>query len=398
MLNNDRFDYDIIIIGAGIAGVSLAYELADNARLLKNDNFKALRILVLEQEFAPGYHATGRSAAFWAQTYGGPYIEPLTSASGAFLKNPAAIFHDESFLNNRGALNIANEHQTDLMDVMLEKFASNNVKLSAVGYDFIKKQLDFINPHWNGAIWEPECSDIDVSALHQAYIRNAKKMGVAIISSAKMEKADFKDGVWHVKSAQGQYKSPIIVNAAGAWADDVARKSNMKPQNITPYRRTMIELQLNVKIPTNMPLIVALDGSFYFKAMPNGNIWLSPHDETACQAHDVAPEELDIAIAIDRFQNIVDCKVEKIIHKWAGLRSFSPDRLPVIGFGDNNYFWFVGQGGFGIQTAPATSKIAAHKIIDILWPDLPLSKSDIHHKKPDCIKNIDDNFYRPDRF
>lgn len=384
-------DYDVIIIGAGIAGTSLAYELAHGAGSFSGQSSgnNDQRILVLEQEFAPGYHATGRSAAFWAQTYGGPFIEPLTSASSDFLKTPPKDFHNSSFLNNRGAINIARHDQKHLADQMIANFISNEVDLSLVNFDFINAYVNGLKSDWNIAVWEPECSDIDVAALHGAYMRNAKKQGVEILCSAQFEAAQYENGLWNVQSAKGQFSSKTLVNAAGAWADDVAVKSQVQPQNINPYRRTMVELELDAKAPHSLPLIVAIDGSFYFKAMPGGNIWLSPHDETACPASDVAPEEIDIAIAIDRFQNVVDWKVKKIVNKWAGLRSFAPDRLPVIGFDANNYFWFVGQGGFGIQTSPATAKIAAHKIL--------------HHDNsggamPDMMKHIDGSKYRPNRF
>lgn len=383
-------EYDVIIIGAGIAGTSLAYELAHGALSVngQSSRINPNRLLVLEQEFAPGYHATGRSAAFWAQTYGGPFIEPLTSASGDFLRNPPIDFHDSSFVNNRGAINIARGDQRHLVDEMILNFASNAVDLFAVDHDFIAAYVEGLNKNWNRAVWEPQCSDIDVAALHGAYIRNAKKLGVEILCLAPLQSAKYDGQSWQVQTAKGIFSSKIIVNAAGAWADDVAKKSQIYPQNITPYRRTMVELQLGITAPNSLPLIVAIDGSFYFKAMPNGNIWLSPHDETACPASDVVPEEIDIATAIDRFQNVVNWKIEKIVNKWAGLRSFSPDRLPVIGFGADNYFWFVGQGGFGIQTSPATAKIAAHKILH----------QNSGAKMPDAMSHIDADKYRPDRF
>lgn len=346
--------YDIIIIGAGIAGSSLAYELSLHAA-----------VLILEQEYSPGYHSTGRSAAFWSQTYGGPYIEPLTSASGDFLKRPPTDFYDKSFLRNRGVVNIAKKCQQPLVDNMMQQFADNDVVLENAGPDFLRDTIPGLKPDWQHAVWEPDCCDIDVAALHNAYVTTAQRNGTEILCGTQFQSANRTDKGWQIATNKGDFSAGIIINAAGAWADDVAAKSNVRPIGITPYRRTVLELEIRRDIPEDMPLIVALDGSFYFKALPNNHIWLSPHDETQSVACDAAADEMDIAVAIDRFQNIVTWDIVKIVHKWAGLRSFSPDRLPVIGFDKNakNFFWYAGQGGFGIQTSPITAKIAAHKIL-----------------------------------
>ncbi len=373
-------NFDIIIIGAGIAGTSLAYELANH----KQSSQKT--ICILEREYAPGYHSTGRSAAFWSQTYGGPYIEPLTSASGDFLRNPPKSFYDGSFLNNRGALNIARSDQTNLISDMIKNFMDSDVKLHKVAENYIESLLPNRKDCWNQAIWEPECSDIDVSALHNAYIINAKKLGVEILCSSVFERANYNNGQWDIRTNSQSITAKFLVNAAGAWADDVASKADVKPVDIKPYRRTMVELELHQDIAIDMPLIVALDGSFYFKAMGQNHIWLSPHDENACEAVDAAPEEIDIALAIDRFQNIVEWDIKRLVKKWAGLRNFSQDRLPVIGYDSEqpHYFSFVGQGGFGIQTSPAAAKIAAHLMN--------------HEAIPDSLKHIDISKYSSNRF
>ena len=373
-MSGSKNHYDIIIIGAGIAGTSLAYELASD-----HD------VLILEQEYAPGYHATGRSAAFSAQTYGGPDIEPLTSASRAFLKKPPMDFWEDSFLGERGAINIGRSDELYLAHDMIENFKDNGVELSLMQRDQLEDKILNLRSDWAHAVWEPDCCDIDVGSLHQAYISNAKKRGVEIICSNKFETAQH-IGAWAVETDKARYSSKILINAAGAWADQVAEKSNITPIGITPLRRTMVELEIAHHVPEDLPLIVALDGSFYFKAMPNNHIWLSPHDETISQAKDVSPEEMDVAIAIDRFQNIVDWEISKISYKWAGLRSFSPDRLPVIGFDQEyeNYFWFVGQGGFGIQTSPVTSQMGACLL---RGNEMPAHLTDINYEK-----------YAPNRF
>lgn len=373
-------DYDIIIIGAGIAGTSLAYELASQKKVTYQ------KICVFEREYAPGYHSTGRSAAFWSQTYGGPYIEPLTSASGDFLRNPPRHFYDGSFLYNRGALNIARDNQSDLVTQMMNNFRNNDIELNRVTDEFITPLLPNRKKDWKQALWEPDCSDIDVAALHNAYIRNAKKLGVDIVCSSDFHAADYYNEQWNVRMNSQLFTSKILVNAAGAWANDVASKAGIKSIDIQPYRRTMVELELHHDISVDMPLIVAIDGSLYFKAVGKNHIWLSPHDEIASDAVDAAPEEIDVAIAIDRFQNIVDWDIKRIVKKWAGLRNFSQDRLPVIGYDNDqpHYFFYVGQGGFGIQTAPAAAKLAAHILI--------------RQPIPENLKHIDICKYSSNRF
>jgi D-arginine dehydrogenase len=153
----------------------------------------------------------------------------------------------------------------------------------------------------------------------------------------------------------------MVVDAAGAWADEVAIAAGERPLGIQPFRRTLAQLRVDPPAPAGLPLVIDACARFYFKPEAGGRLWLSPHDETACAPGDCAAEEGDVAIAIDRLEKTVDWTVERVERRWAGLRSFAPDRLPVYGFapGGRDFFWFAGQGGFGIQTAPAAAKLAA---------------------------------------
>lgn len=348
-------DFDIIIVGAGIAGASLAAEIAAHRS-----------VLLLEAESQPGYHSTGRSAAFWDESYGGPDVQPLTTASGPFLANPPADFHDGPLMHRRGALHIGTGAQSRLAAVMLADFARSGVEIEVADRKLVERLVPGIRSEWSQGLWEPACCDIDVAALHAAYLRQAKRVGASLTCNARLHRAHWSGGCWHIDAGAERFTTKMLVNAAGAWADDVAAIAGIQKLGIQPYRRTIAQLSVEPAAPADLPLVIALDGSFYFKPDAGGKLWLSPHDETATPACDAAPEELDVAIAIDRLQQVVDWEVMRVEHKWAGLRSFAPDRLPVIGVDQANpaFFWLAGQGGFGIQTAPAVAKLAASLLVE----------------------------------
>jgi D-arginine dehydrogenase len=355
MTHSVMTDFDVIIVGAGMAGASLAAELAP---------FR--RVLMLEAEAAPGYHATGRSAAFWSECYGGPGVQSLTKASKALLANPPTDFSDVSFLRPRGALHIAQSGREDLSVRMMADFADKKVNISQIGVEQIARLVPGIRPDWSAGIWEPDCCDIDVAGLHSAYLRAAKRHSARLVCNARVVQAVQVRNGWRVETSSGDFTGKLLINAAGAWPDNLAAIANVTPAGIKPFRRTIVQIGTEPAADPLMPLVIGLDASFYFKANADGSIWLSPHDETPSAACDTAPEEFDIAKAIDRLHQVVDWKIRKVQHKWAGLRSFAADRLPVIGHDPNclDFFWFAGQGGFGIQTAPAAAKLAASIILE----------------------------------
>ena len=350
-------DFDFAIIGAGIAGASLAALLSAHRS-----------VVLIEAEAHPGYHSTGRSAAFWDECYGGPGVQPLTTASGPFLAAPPADFHNGPLMHPRGALHIGTSAQTALSDNMLAEFAASGVHIKVRDRAALETHVPGLRSDWTHGLWEPACCDIDVAALHGAYLRQAKRQGAQLHCNSRLSAANWQNGAWHISAGGLQCSARIIVNAAGAWADDIARIAQVGALGITPYRRTIAQLVVSPEVPENLPLVIGLDGSFYFKPDTGGRLWLSPHDETATPACDAAPEEIDVAIAIDRLQKVVDWDINRVEHKWAGLRSFAPDRLPVIGRDSANdaFFWFAGQGGFGIQTAPAAAQLAASLLDDTI--------------------------------
>ena len=336
--------HDIAIVGAGIAGASLAAAIGDRAR-----------VLLIEGESVPGYHATGRSAAFWSETYGGPDIQPLTTASGPALR-------EGGYLAPLGSLHIGRAADAARAEAFLAEFAGSGVELAEVDPAALVPGL---RAGWTIGIMEPSCAYIDVARLHADALTAARRAGTTLVTGAALGAAERRDGRWRLDTTAGAFEAAILVNAAGAWADIVAGLGGGRPIGIQPYRRTMAQLRTDPGAPEGLPHVVALDGGFYFKPEAGGRVWLSPHDEIASDPVDAAPEEIDVAIAIDRMGRAVDWRIAAVERKWAGLRSFAADRRPVYGFdpGVPGFFWCAGQGGFGIQTAPAAAALAAALLV-----------------------------------
>jgi len=339
--------YDIAVIGAGMAGASIAAELAPHAS-----------VLIAEAEAQPGYHTTGRSAAFWEECYGGPDVVPLTLASGPYLR-------ELGMLAPRGALYLARDRDEAAVAAFIERFAETGVTIEPLDRPALAQRIPGLRSEWTRAIEEPACADIDVAALHQHYLALARRGGAVLHTSARLEAAEREGAGWRLRFARGgEVLAGVLVDAAGAWADPVATMAGARPLGIAPLRRTVIQLRTDPPPPADLPLVLDLRGEFYFKPEQD-RLWLSPHDETPSDPCDAAPEELDIALAIDRFEQVVDWRVTTLERKWAGLRSFAPDRLPVYGYDPRvqGFFWFAGQGGFGIQTAPAAARFGAQLLL-----------------------------------
>jgi D-arginine dehydrogenase len=334
--------FDTVIVGAGIAGASLAAELAPHAS-----------VLLLEAEDQPGYHATGRSAAFWSETYGGPLIQPLTSASGPWLE-------EHGLLAPRGELHLARKADRPLLDQLASEFAGR-VAMERWPAHRAMAWLPGLADDYAEALWMPSCTDIDVAGAHQRFLKTARQAGAELRCAAPLQRAARTANGWALIAGGEPIEAGVLVSAAGAWADQVAEIAGVAPIGIQPYRRTVVQLEVDPPAPAHLPLVMAMNGSFYFKPEAGGRLWLSPHDETPDAACDAAADELDVAIAIERFERAVRWPVRRVERRWAGLRSFAPDRLPVYGFDprEPRFFWCAGQGGFGIQTAPAAARMAA---------------------------------------
>jgi len=367
MTTSETF-HDFAVIGAGMAGASIAAELAPHAS-----------VLVLEAEDAPGYHSTGRSAAFWEECYGGPGVVPLTLPSGRFLR-------EHGFLKPRGALYVGRSGDRGRMDDFVQSFAGTGVTIERLGREALEERVPHMREDWVDAIWEPACADIDVAGLHQHYLRALGTRGIAPVCRARVTGLVREAGGWRIACADGrEFRAARVVNAGGAWADGLARLAGAMPLGIDPKRRTVAQLRVSPAAPDDLPLVLDINGGFYFKS-DNGRLWLSPHDEVPTEPCDAAPEEYDVALAIDRFEKVTDWRIEALEHRWAGLRSFAPDRLPVYGEDPEvpGFIWFAGQGGFGIQTAPAAARLGAQIMLGL--------------DADDMTADIDAQAYSPARF
>jgi D-arginine dehydrogenase len=347
MASRGQASYDVLIVGGGIAGASLGAQIAG-----------AASTALIEAETHCGVHATGRSAAFWLESYGGPVVAQLTAASRGFLERPPADFSQAGFLSPRGAVHVSQDAWPDLPD---------GVEAERIGRAELEKLVPGIRRKWRFGVFEPGCADIDVAALHLAYLRRFRRLGGEVMTDARLASAERRGSAWVVRLHDGgTLEAGIIVDAAGAWADEVARLCGVAPLGIAPKRRTMVQLRVGRSGLRSLPLVSDAEGRFYFKGESERSLWLSPHDEIDTDPCDAAPEEIDVAVAIDRFETVVDWPVEAVERSWAGLRSFAPDRVPVYGFDADQpgFFWCVGQGGFGIQTAPAAAKLAAAVLLN----------------------------------
>jgi len=343
-------EFDVIIVGAGIAGASLGAALGGR-----------MRAAIIEAEDHCPMHATGRSAAFWLAHYGGPAVMPLTLASRADLEAGWPL-GERSWLHQRGSVTIA-KREMDLREAL--SVNSAKAPLRQIKREEMEKRIPGLREGWDFGVYDASCADIDVGGLHSACLAHFRRLGGKLLCSTPLRSAHRSGDRWAITTDTGILNAPIIVNAAGAWADEVARRSGARALGIKPYRRTITQLRVGRSGLRDLALVNDALERFYFKGESDNRVWVSPHDETPSDPCDAAPEELDVATAIDRFESVVDWPIEAVERKWAGLRSFSPDRVPVYGFDYDlpGFFWCAGQGGFGIQTSPAAAKLAASLLL-----------------------------------
>ncbi len=354
--------YDFLIIGAGIAGSGVAYRLAGHGS-----------VLLVDMEEQAGYHTTGRSAAFYAETYGGEKIQPLTSASKEFLHNPPLGFTEALLITDLGAIHVFDAAQRDRALALFERNSKALPHIRLLSADDLRQAVPQLNQdRFIGGIEDSDCGNMDVAALHQGYVRAAKKMGLEVQLETPFEKAERTKGGWRVQLGRDHIEARVIVNCAGAWGDDVAARCDISPVGLEPLRRTLVTIPNPEGLPFDktLPVVLDFDEAFYFK--PEGDGYLvSPADETLSEPCDSQPELEDVAVAVDHFERATNSSVARIEAKWSGLRTFAPDRAPVIGFeaGAKDFFWNVGQGGYGIQTSPAWSRYAAHLLLSKDMPE-----------------------------
>ena len=342
---------DVLIVGAGMAGASAAYFLAPHKR-----------VMLLERESQPGYHATGRSAAMYSETYGNATVRAITTASKAFYQNPPAGFSEYPLMSPRGSLMVGNaDDEADLRQAL------HNMQALVPSIEWwtqadILQLVPVLHPEAAVyGVYEPDATDLDVHAIHQGFLRGAKAAGAQLVCDAAVDQISFEAGQWCVTTPAGRFCAPVLVNAAGAWCDEMAALAGVKPVGLVPKRRTALTCDAPAGCDiSGWPLVMDAQESFYFKP-DAGMLLVSPANEDPVGPQDVQPEELDVAIAVDRVETATTMQIRQVRRKWAGLRSFVADRSPVVGFAPDapGFFWLAGQGGYGIQTAPAMGELVA---------------------------------------
>lgn len=355
---------DAIVIGAGIAGASVAYFLADRAR-----------VRVLEREAQPGVHATGRSAALFSETYGPPQVRALTRASRAFFERPPRDFAQHELLAPRGALVIASGEQRERLRSDFEAMHAHSADLrwlDTAATRALVPVLESGSAQWG--LFEPGAADIDVDGLHQGFMRGVRQRGGRIDCGVQIHAIERLQSEWRVdvtlNGTRAILRAPLLIDAAGAWADEVALLAGVAPLGLEARRRTAFLFQPPAGVATaRWPFVTGVSEDFYFK--PDAGLLLgSPANADPVPPHDVQPEDLDIALAIDRIEQATTMRIERPLRAWAGLRTFAPDGGLVGGFDPvaAGFFWVAGLGGYGIQTSAAMGEACAHLATDRALP------------------------------
>ncbi|AIL60954.1 NAD(P)/FAD-dependent oxidoreductase [Pseudomonas alkylphenolica] len=353
--------FDSVIIGAGIAGASLGYRLAEQQS-----------VLLLERESQPGYHSTGRSAAMFMEAYGTPQIQALTRASRAFYQSPPAGFCEHRLLEPRGCLYVANLEQQALLASSYAQNLANGTEVRLLDPEAAVAMVPSLKGEAiAGAFHEPGAMDLDVHALHQGFLRGFRQAGGELRCNAELVEGAFAEGLWHLHLADGSLvQARQLVNAAGAWADRIATMCGVQPVGLQPCRRSAFTFEgPQDQAFAQWPAVIGVDESFYFKP-DAGQLLGSPANADPVEAQDVMPEELDVATGIYNIEALTTLTIRRPSHTWAGLRSFVADGDLVIGRDPHNpaFFWLAAQGGYGIQSAAGVSQLACALLLDQALP------------------------------
>lgn len=347
--------FDVAIVGGGIAGASMAYRLAPHRS-----------VVVLERESAFGYHSTGRSAAEYSRQFQNELVGLLCDGSWEFLTAPPDGFTEVPLLRHRGTVNIAPSDKAELVEAALTETRLHSPEARRLTVEEAVAMVPFLRPEWlGGALYDPLSWDMEVETLLQGFIRFARRNGAEFRTGQDVTAVTRENGCYRLETPTGPVLARKLVNAAGAWADPLAELAGLTPLGLTPMRRTAITVDVPAGIDVGaLPSVNELDETFYFKPEA-GKLMVSPADEHPSVACDAQPEDLDVAYAAHYLQESTTLPVQTISHKWAGLRTFAPDRRQVVGFSpqDPDFFWLAGQGGSGILTSPALSAWAASEFL-----------------------------------
>ena len=342
---------DVLVIGGGIAGAGAAYEISASAR-----------VTLLEREPQCGYHSTGRSAASFTENYGNAVVRKLAMASRAFLESPPPGFCGHRLLSPRGLITIARREQLTLLEEQRAVAQALVPSIVPMGVSDVVARVPILRrDQIAGATFEPNSMELDVSGLHQGYLRAARSRGAVIAVDTGVEAIFRRGELWNVETRRGVFSAPLLVNAAGAWADEVARLAGVAPLGLVPKRRTAF----NLAAPDGMdvrawPMVDDVGAELYFKP-DAGQLLVSPADKTPSAPVDAQPEDLDVAVGVERFERATTYNVTRVARAWAGLRTFASDSSPVVGPDHTapGFVWLAAQGGYGIKTSPALSRACA---------------------------------------
>jgi len=363
---------DVIVVGAGVAGLSLAWALAPHRK-----------VVVLEREAATAYHSSGRSATYYHFGIGNRTVRLLTRASGAFFEQPPESFSEVPLARPAPAMMVVRAGQEALFERNLAEMAAITGSAREIDARAAMARVPVLKVDTRPAgspvpgegitraLIDPAAARLDGHALMAGYIAGLRRQGGRVLTEAEVLSVTRHAGRWAVHTSRGEFEAPVLVNAAGAWADALAGLAGVAPLGLQPLRRTLIAFDGPAGVDVRgWPLVRSLADEFYF--LPeSGRLLASPADQTPSPPCDAQPDEYDVALAAWRIEEVTTMRVHRVLHKWAGLRTFTADRVPVAGFAADapGFFWCAGQGGYGLQTAPALAQAACSLITGRPWPE-----------------------------
>lgn len=353
-------EFDYIIIGGGVGGFAAGFELSRYGG-----------VLLLETEAQPAMHSSGRSASVFIDFYGNDVVQKLTAASRPFMEVPGD-FCDTPLLDPIGGMMVTDKTMVEGADALYEGLVPIFPAWRKLSIDEAIGMVPFLSPDWLGsALLDPNTASIDVHALLQGYARGMQQRGAEVRTGHRVEALAREGARWIVTTPQGRFAAPAVVNAAGAWADEIARLAGVPPIGLVPKKRTVVTFDPPADIPLgHWPIVGDFAETFYFKREAGG-LLASPGDTTPVAPCDAQPDDLDVAIAMDRLETVAGRALDTITHKWAGLRSFVRDESPVLGPDPAapGFHWCAALGGFGFQTSPATARLLAAAICGEALPE-----------------------------
>jgi len=342
---------DFIVIGAGMAGASAAYELSANSS-----------VLLIEAEKHPGYHSTGRSAALFTRNYGNSLVRKINSLSEPFFRRqPAELAEEGPLLHSRGTLTVAGPGDEATLDTVLSAATPHDPVYEITSAKALSL-VPFLRPgHVTRATYEPGVTDIEVATLLRSFLKGFKRRHGQLITGEPVTALKRTGGIWTVTTPKGTYQTRTLINAGGAWADEIGVLAGAERIGLVAKRRTAIIVDATPGYDVGtLPCVDFAATDAYIKPEA-GKLMVSPGDATPTQPQDVQPDEMDVAVLVDWLERETLIPVRRIAHSWAGLRCFVSDNSPVVGHDPvvPGFFWLAGQGGYGIMMAPALARAAA---------------------------------------